>query len=121
MVLFLFVIMLLNLGDAQSDFRGTSTVAATLVIVGLLAVELLALLYYSPRRLAAEFSQWPSYSDPATLFVAGQITQQEAVARGVVGAVATPLFQVYLIPFEITSVLLLAAIVGAVVLAKRNV
>jgi NADH-quinone oxidoreductase subunit J len=121
MVLFLFVIMLLNLGDAQSDMRGTSTVAATLVIAGLLSVELLALLHYTPRRLAAEFSQWPSYSDPATLFVAGQITQQDAVTRGVVGAVAAPLFQVYLIPFEITSILLLAAIVGAVVLAKRNV
>ncbi|MGH7507880.1 MAG: NADH-quinone oxidoreductase subunit J [Gemmatimonadales bacterium] len=121
MVLFLFVIMLLNLGHAQSDLRGPSTVATTLVIVGLLAVELLALLQYSPRRLAAEFSQWPAYSDPATVFVAGQIAQQEAAARGVVGAVAAPLFQVYLIPFEITSVLLLAAIVGAVVLAKRNV
>lgn len=122
MVLFLFVIMLLNLGEtAQSDLRGPSTVAATLVIVGLLAVELLALLHYTPRRLAAEFSQWPAYSDPATVFVAGQITQQEAAARGVVGAVAGPLFQVYLIPFEITSVLLLTAIIGAVVLAKRNV
>jgi NADH-quinone oxidoreductase subunit J len=121
MVLFLFVIMLLNLGDAQSDMRGTSSVAATLVIVGLLAVELLALLHYTPRRLAGEFSQWPTYNDPATVFVAGQIAQQEADARGVVGAVAVPLFQVYLIPFEITSILLLAAIVGAVVLAKRNV
>jgi NADH-quinone oxidoreductase subunit J len=35
--------------------------------------------------------------------------------------VAAPMFQVYLIPFEITSVLLLVAIVGAVVLAKRKV
>jgi NADH-quinone oxidoreductase subunit J len=121
MVLFLFVIMLLNLGDARSDIRGPSSVAATVVIVGLLAVELLALLRYSPRRLASEFSQWPSYSDPATLFVAGQISQQDAAAHGVVVAVAAPLFQVYLIPFEITSILLLAAIIGAVVLAKRNV
>jgi NADH-quinone oxidoreductase subunit J len=55
------------------------------------------------------------------VFVAGQITQQESAARGVVGAVAAPLFQSYLIPFEITSILLLVAIVGAVVLAKRNV
>jgi NADH:ubiquinone oxidoreductase subunit 6 (subunit J) len=38
-----------------------------------------------------------------------------------VGAVAAPLFQIYLIPFEITSILLLVALVGAVVLAKRNV
>ena len=40
--------------------------------------------------------------------------------QGVVGAVAAPLFQHWLVPFELTSVLLLAAIVGAVVLAKRK-
>jgi len=34
--------------------------------------------------------------------------------------VAAPLFDTYLIPFEITSLLLLAAVVGAVVLAKRK-
>src|SRR5437762_10939401 len=43
MVLFLFVIMLLNLGHASSDIRGPSSVAAALVIVGLLLVELLGL------------------------------------------------------------------------------
>jgi NADH-quinone oxidoreductase subunit J len=121
MVLFLFVIMLLNLGHAQSDMRGPSSVAATLVIVGLLAIELVMLLQYTPRQLASELSQWPTFTDPATIFLAGEITQQESATRGVVGAVAAPLFQVYLIPFEITSILLLVAIIGAVVLAKRKV
>jgi len=121
MVLFLFVIMLLNLGHSESDLRGPSTIAATLVIVGLLAIELFALPQYTPRKLASEFSQWPTFTDPATIFVAGNITQQESIARGVVGAVAAPLFQIYLIPFEITSILLLVAIIGAVVLAKRKI
>jgi NADH-quinone oxidoreductase subunit J len=121
MVLFLFVIMLLNLGHAQSDIRGPSSLAATLVIVGLLAVELVALFGYTPRRLASELAQWPTFTDPATVFVAGQITQRASQAQGVVGAVAGPMFQVYLIPFEITSILLLAAMVGAVVLAKRKI
>jgi NADH-quinone oxidoreductase subunit J len=121
MVLFLFVIMLLNLGHPQSDMRGPSSIAATLVIVGLLVLELVALVRYDPRTLASELAGWPTFTDPSTVFVAGQITQQETAARGVVGAVAAPLFQVYLIPFEITSILLLVAIVGAVVLAKRNV
>jgi NADH-quinone oxidoreductase subunit J len=40
--------------------------------------------------------------------------------QGMVAVVAGPLFDAYLIPFEITSLLLLAAIVGAVVLAKRK-
>src|SRR4051794_24883798 len=120
MVLFLFVIMLLNLGHASSDIRGPSSVAAAIVIVGLLAIELTALWRYTPRRLASEIAQSPAFADPASAFAAGPLAQQEAAARGVVGAIAAPLFQVYLVPFEITSILLLAAIVGAVVLAKRK-
>jgi NADH-quinone oxidoreductase subunit J len=60
-------------------------------------------------------------ANPATVFAAGDLSRQEAASRGVVGALAAPLFQVYLVPFELTSILLLAAIVGAVVLAKRKI
>ncbi len=121
MVLFLFVVMLLNLGHPTTDMRGPAAVAATVVIAGLLAIQLFALWSYSPDRLAAEIAQAPEFSDPASLFAAGQATRDDAVARGVVGAVAAPLFEVYLVPFEITSILLLTAIVGAVVLAKRKI
>jgi NADH-quinone oxidoreductase subunit J len=61
------------------------------------------------------------FANPANVFAAGEVARQEAVARGVVGALAAPLFQTYLVPFEITSILLLVAIVGAVVLAKRRI
>ncbi|HYC33180.1 MAG TPA: NADH-quinone oxidoreductase subunit J [Gemmatimonadales bacterium] len=121
MVLFLFVIMLLNLGHPTSDLRGPSAVAAAIVIAGLLLVSLVGLWRYTPERLAREVAQAPAFADPATLFMAGQLARQETEARGVVGAVAAPLFQVYLVPFELTSILLLAAIVGAVVLAKRRI
>lgn len=121
MVLFLFVVMLLNLGHPTSDMRGPTALAATIVIAGLLALQLFALWRYTPARLAAEVAQAPQLSDPATAFVAGELARQEALSRGVVGAVAAPLFQIYLVPFEITSILLLAAIVGAVVLAKRRI
>ncbi len=121
MVLFLFVIMLLNLGTVRSDLRGPSAVAATIVIAGLLLVELVALWRYTPERLAGEVAQSPAFRDPATLFMAGERARQETQARGVVGGVAAPLFQTYLVPFELTSILLLTAIVGAVVLAKRRI
>jgi len=121
MVLFLFVVMLLNLSTTTSDLRGPASVAATVVIVGLLVIQLAALWRYTPGRLAAEVAQSPAFADPNALFAAGDLGRHEAVTRGVVGAVAAPLFQVYLVPFEITSVLLLAAIVGAVVLAKRRI
>ena len=121
MVLFLFVVMLLNLGHATSDMRGPAAVAVTVVIAGLLVIQLFALWSYSPDRLAAEVAQAPQLRDPAALFAAGQAARQAAVEQGVVGAVAAPLFQTYLVPFELTSILLLAAIVGAVVLAKRRI
>ena len=120
MVVFLFVIMLLNLTHAGSDMRGPGSLAATVVIIGLLLIELLALWRYTPRRLAADLAQSPMLADPATVFAAGELSRQEAAARGVVTGLAVPLFQTYLVPFEITSVLLLAALIGAVVLAKRN-
>ena len=40
---------------------------------------------------------------------------------GAVGAIAEPLYTTYVVPFEITGILLLVAIVGAIVLAKRHV
>jgi NADH-quinone oxidoreductase subunit J len=121
MVLFLFVIMLLNLGHTRSDLRGPPALAAAIVITGLLVVELAVLWKYSAQRLASEVAQAPQFSDPASIFMMGEISRQETVARGVIGGVAAPLFQTYLVPFEITSILLLAAIVGAVVLAKRRI
>ncbi len=121
MVLFLFVIMLLNLGQTSSDLRGPSSVAAAIVLVGLLAIELFALWRYTPRRLATELAQSPAFGNPNVAFAAGEVARQETAARGVVGGIAAPLFQIYLVPFEITSILLLVAMVGAVVLAKRRV
>ncbi|HSR13259.1 MAG TPA: NADH-quinone oxidoreductase subunit J, partial [Thermodesulfobacteriota bacterium] len=44
----------------------------------------------------------------------------QAVQAGNTETVARLLFTEYLLPFEITSVLLLVAIVGAIVLAKRD-
>jgi NADH-quinone oxidoreductase subunit J len=121
LVLFLFVVMLLNLGrEPATDLRGPWGVAAAIVVVGLLAVELFALWQYTPARLAREVAQAPQLADPRLAFPA-------ALPAGAVGApnvvqdLAAPLFQSYLVPFEVTSVLLLAAAVGAVVLAKRRI
>ena len=83
--------------------QGTAGVAV------LLGAALLLLLQPLTRTTLPSAITLPPGSVPA-------LQQQQ----GIVGAVANPLFGAYLIPFEITSVLLLAAIVGAVVLAKRK-
>ncbi len=121
MVLFLFVIMLLNLGRAASDLRGRVTWVVTLALVGVLAATLLAVWGYTPERLAQEVTGSPDLA-PAVVFRGGTAATTAAgeTGRNVIFDVAAPLFQTYLVPFEITSILLLAAIVGAVVLAKRR-
>jgi NADH-quinone oxidoreductase subunit J len=122
LVLFLFVVMLLNLGRTASDLRGPGAITAAVVIGGLLVIELIVLWRYTPGRLAAEVAQAPEMAGQLeNAFPGGVLAQQAAEASGVVGAVAGPMFQTYLVPFEITSLLLLAALVGAVVLAKRRI
>ncbi len=106
MVLFLFVIMLLNVGKADTnDLPGWLGHALMLGIGGVLAIELWAM----TRIMPAEDIRLP----------AGTIRQMNEQA-GAVQVISEPLFREYLVPFEITSVLLLAAVVGAVVLAKRR-
>src|SRR5687767_5371239 len=107
MVVFLFVIMLLNLGHPSelADARGTGwSLAAGLVGLALLA-QVLAL----TRARVPELLQLP----PGTL--AADIAREGAIAT-----IAGPLFTEYLLAFEMTSILLLTAIVGAVVLARRR-
>jgi len=120
MVLFLFVIMLLNLGSAGSDLRPWPSWIVALALTGGLGAQLLVLGRYTPERAALEFTRSSVLADPALVFTGDASVQAATQGQGVVGAVAAPLFQTYLVPFEITSILLLAAIIGAVVLAKRK-
>src|SRR5919197_2644988 len=105
MVVFLFVIMLLNLGHASAiaDARGRGwKIVAGAVGIALLA-QILAL-----TRVRLQPSIPPDYLPRQIEF------------RGAIAPVAGPLFNQYLLAFEVTSVLLLAAIVGAVVLGRRR-
>ena len=106
MVLFLFVIMLLNVGRSDaSDLPGWMGHVLMLAIGGVLAIELWAM----TRMVPVDDIRLPM----GTL-------QQMNEQQGAVQVISEPLFREYLVPFEITSVLLLAAVVGAVVLAKRR-
>ena len=107
MVVFLFVVMLLNLGEASevSDMRGKwGRIAAGFVGLALLA-EVMVL---ARSRL------------PESLLVPDAYMSTQVRTLGAVGAVAQPLFTDYLLAFEVTSVLLLVAIIGAVILGKRR-
>ena len=106
MVLFLFVIMLLNLGrPGPTDMLGWVGRLVMLAVGALMAVELWVLSRAAPDE---------------RLLQAGQPLQRLAEQQGAVGMISEPLYRTFLVPFEITGMLLFAAIVGALVLAKRR-
>ena len=121
MVLFLFVIMLLNLGRGESDYKRIPVWCLVAVLVGILTSQLVPLMSYSRERLAYEYTRSPLLADPAIVFDSLVSPARATLERGVPGDLAQPLFTQYIVPFELTSVLLLAAIIGAVVLAKRRI
>ena len=100
MVVFLFVVMLLNLGhpSTAADIKGVGARIAAGAAGLVLAAELLVL---GRQKLPALLPNLPAGTNVTT-------------------PITEPLFRQYLLPFEITSILLLVAIIGAVVLAKRR-
>jgi NADH-quinone oxidoreductase subunit J len=98
MVLFLFVIMMLDLRKNLPDSKSNLTKIAGVVTGGTLIVILLAVLRKN------EFAPNPAADS--------QI--------GLVGNLGKVLFNEYLLPFELISILFFVAMVGAVMLGKRE-
>ncbi|HEV2022236.1 MAG TPA: NADH-quinone oxidoreductase subunit J [Terriglobales bacterium] len=98
MVLFIFVIMLLNAGEEERS--GGSRVAA---VLGYPAVAVLV-------GLAA----W------AVVRSSGSASLKLGEFVGSTEAIGYLVFRGFLLPFEVTSVLILIAIMGAVVLARKE-
>jgi NADH-quinone oxidoreductase subunit J len=104
MVLFLFVIMLVNLDEAarSRQFNRQWWLAlAVLIVVG-------AQMVYFFRRGLSSFQ--PAAAAPAASPGAGNVER-----------LADVLFSEYLLPFEVVSLLLLVAIIGSVVMAKKRI
>ncbi len=110
MVLFLFVIMLLNLGHAyREDIQGGLGAVLAFAVTGAIA-GLLALRF-------REAGEHPIYA----FFPGADDIDRLLAERGAVGAIAHPLFTDWVVAFEVVGLLLLVAIVGAIVLAKKRV
>ena len=110
MVLFLFVIMLLNLGhDYQKDLKGGAWAIFAFVVAGGMAGVL--------ARQYGGIEALPIYRDAQ----GPQVIDALLAEPGAVGILAPPLFGDYVLAFELTGILLLVAIVGALALAKRRV
>ena len=110
MVLFIFVIMLLNLQDHElGEPKVTLFKIISAVIVASVAFSLVGI-------LGSEDLLAPVETDLAGM----GLSKGELSTFGSLKAVGVLLFNKYLLPFELTSILLLVAMVGAVILAKRD-
>jgi NADH-quinone oxidoreductase subunit J len=103
MVLFLFVIMLLSLAEAEiaRPKRNLSQVVGGGSAIGLLGVLALSI-SRSPRSMV-------------------ELSPAQQISFGSMKAVGEVVYTSYLLPFEAVSLLLLVAIVGAVVVAKARI
>ena len=102
MVLFLFVVMLLNVKGESSILTPGAAKGFGILFALLGLVELL----WTVLSPAGESSGMPEAVLPADF--------------GSPAAIGRVLYTVWLFPFEVTSILLLIAVIGAVVLAKRK-
>ena len=108
MVLFVFVIMLLNLKEEELGEKRITAwkwigVAAVLVAAGVIAWKALG----------------PAYPDGGPTYDKAQELASQGF--GGVKAVGRTLYLASVLPFEVTSLLLLVAVVSAVVLAKGKI
>jgi NADH-quinone oxidoreductase subunit J len=100
MVLFLFVLMLLNLSKENEPKNSVFVKFAALVSGGILFTVLIAAL------------------KDGVVIAAATVDQSDSI--GLVENLGQLLFTKYVLPFEISSVLFIAAMVGAVLLGKRE-
>lgn len=109
MVLFLFVIMLLNLGTLSAQGALTGKLKGVAVVLGILLAAqgiFIAVNAFTNTELgSAEVMQKATAlaDNPIETYHIGEL-----------------LFTKYLLPFEVTSLILLAALIGVIVLVKRG-
>ncbi|MBZ5537348.1 MAG: NADH-quinone oxidoreductase subunit J [Acidobacteriia bacterium] len=104
MVLFLFVIMLVNLEVVSTERRFNKQWIIALIASAVLLVEFGYVIVRGGKS-----SLLPPVTGPAQ-----DLTRKNSEQIGLM------LYQNYMLPFEIASLLLLVAIIGAVILAKRR-
>lgn len=102
MVLFMFVIMLVNLDQAAKERQFNRHWAVGLGTVGLLVLQL--------AYLFGKGEHGFGFAAPAAAM--NKLNTEQ------IGEV---LYRVYMLPFEIASILLIVAMVGAVILAKKRI
>ena len=105
MLLFLFVIMLVNLDQAAKQRQFNKQWMIALVAVGAVGVQV----------------AWFIHAGRDSFHFASPVLAGTPPGLGNTEQIADSLFGEYLLPFELVSLLLLVAVVGSVVMAKKRI
>ena len=120
MVLFLFIIMLLDIRDEERRAKSLAPLLAGLGLFVAFVTQLIGVLTGSPDKtapaldtdaLAAAASHYPAGEKIATALGAGKLPDVQIIGH--------TLFTAYNLPLQIVGVILLVATVGVVVLSKK--
>jgi NADH-quinone oxidoreductase subunit J len=121
MVLFLFIIMLLDLKDEQKRAKSLAPLAAGISLVIAFVVQLIGVLSRTPDKIA------PPLDQQALAGAATHFTEGTKIAASLkdgrlpdVHLIGHTLFTQYNLPFQIIGVLLLVATIGVVALSKKT-
>jgi NADH-quinone oxidoreductase subunit J len=107
LVLFLFVIMMVNVKGIHPDHATLSRLAPAAVLAGVLLGAIMAI------AILLGVTATGGAGSEALRMVEGQ-------QMGNTQAVGWALYRTYLVPFEIVSVVLLVAMIGAIVFGRRD-
>jgi NADH-quinone oxidoreductase subunit J len=106
MVLFLFVIMLVNVRTLPAEPQYLSRLAPAAIGLGMLLAALLGV------------GIWAAVHPP--IADAARLTGVEGVSMGNTQAVGWELYRTYVLPFEVVSIVLLVAMIGAIVMGRKE-
>jgi len=125
MVLFLFIIMLLDLKDEKKRSESYVPLVAGLVLVGVFFIQLIGVLSHNPDKAAPELNaeilakaaeisklKYPEESKISEALTSGSLPDVHLIGH--------TLFTDYNLPLQILGVLLLVSTVGVVVLSKKQ-
>lgn len=103
MVLFLFVIMLLRPGTEKKFFSGDKKLKLFAIVIGFFIFVQLVYMIFIAKPVTSE--------DPNV---------QASIDAGTIETIGRELYTNYVMPFEVAGFLLLAATIGAILLAKKK-
>ena len=127
MVLFIFIIMLLNLQDEAKRAKPMTPILAGLGLVVAFVIQLLGVLARSPDTVAPALDQATLAESASALVNSGSIAASGKIATALnagrlpdVHLIGRALFTDYNLPLQILGVILLVATVGCVALSKKT-